>query len=691
MPTVIQTNITTAPALEPGPIWTLPITPLPPSAILLVPSNITDAATKAKVDAKFNAAFKEAIKQAIGSTDPAVEKFIDGLPLDYHSVTGLTVLSVIQKNVVPEMLKQPGLTDLAGQLQQRQDDPGAPTVASLLQPTVPLAQNPLFTDDVRQGKTIEALRITQLDQSLVAKLDMGQKQLEAWDDFDWENVVSGNVLTTAQRDALLFTTQVSRLTGEQYGLVDAARKAGLQQTADLVKWDRSNWLDLIRKTPGSIPDAVTPEAYATSLAKTVQQTFPSEYFSYRIADKTAAQSLATAWSEIGSLLEHNPDLLQSLDPGDVDWTGINGTQQPALTAQLSEVAASVATYRYLGVADVLADGTTTAAQKSAEIGRRIDALDRFLQNNSAEDLRYLNLLNGSATAGTGTGDSDHVDWTGIAPADQIPLRNQLLAYQRVLHLAGDHDTATALLRAGFDSSAAVADLSYGAFRKQTSLDDASGAPVYRKAMQKASQLTNSVQLQKDAISGFEQGRYFQGIDPSFVNDLKDLPGYADLFGNTSYCDCEDCRSIFSPAAYFTDLMYFIQKNITKPAFAGKKKHPLRLNIRRPDLWKLKLTCDNTDTLIPHLTLVIEILESYLEQTLAIQDVAQTLAGDRSAIGLPYHVPLATVREYLSDWDTDLAGVYELLNAPADALDKETLGFSDGEWNALVTSAPLDVA
>jgi Tc toxin complex TcA C-terminal TcB-binding domain/Neuraminidase-like domain/Salmonella virulence plasmid 28.1kDa A protein len=691
MPTQTKTNAATASVLESRPIRPLPITPLPPGAILLVPSSIPDPATKAKVDAKFNAALKEAIKQAIRSTDPAVEKFIDGLPLDYHSLVGLTVLSVIQKVVVPAMLSQPGLTELAGQLQQREDDTDAPTVASLLQPTVPLAQNPLFTDDVRQGKTIEALRITHLDQGLVTKLDLDKKQLEAWDDFDWENVVTEKVLTTAQRDDLLFTTQVSRLTGEQYGLVDAARKAGLQQTTDLVKWDQTNWLDLIRKTPGSIPDGVTPEAYATSLAKTVQQTFLSEYFSYRIADKTVAQNLPTTWSQTSSQLEHNPDLLQLLDPNDVDWTGIDGTQQPALAARLSEVAGVVRTYRYLGVADVLTDGTSSAAQKSTEIGRRIDALGRFLQNNSGEDLRYLNLLDGSATAGTSAGNSGHVDWTGIALADQTPVRNQLLAYQRVLHLAEDHDTATALLRAGFDSSAAVADLSYGAFRKQTGLDDASGTPVYRKAMQRAAQLTNSVQLQKDAISGFEQGRYFQGIDPSFVNDLKDLPGYADLFGNTSYCDCEDCRSIFSPAAYFTDLMYFIQKNITKPAFAGKKTHPLRLNIRRPDLWKLKLTCDNTDTLIPHLTLVIEILESYLKQTLAIQDVAQTLAGDRSAIGLPYHVPLATVREYLSDWDTDLAGVYELLNAPADALDKETLGLSDGEWNALVTSAPLDVA
>ena len=63
MPPQIRTNATTAFALEPGPIWTLPITPLPPSAIFVTPGGITDAATKAKVDAKFNAALKERIKQ----------------------------------------------------------------------------------------------------------------------------------------------------------------------------------------------------------------------------------------------------------------------------------------------------------------------------------------------------------------------------------------------------------------------------------------------------------------------------------------------------------------------------------------------------------------------------------------------------------------------------------------------------
>lgn len=69
MPTQIQTNATTASRLESRSIGLLPITPLPPSAILLVPGNITDAATKAKVDAKFNAFLKEAIGQAIESLE----------------------------------------------------------------------------------------------------------------------------------------------------------------------------------------------------------------------------------------------------------------------------------------------------------------------------------------------------------------------------------------------------------------------------------------------------------------------------------------------------------------------------------------------------------------------------------------------------------------------------------------------
>ncbi len=534
------------------------------------------------------------------------------------------------------MLQTPPLRDLALQLQLRRDVKGAPTVMRLLQPNVPLADHPLFSTDVRQGKMLEALRITKLDPALLSKLDAGQKALEAWNDFDWDKAVAQQVLTPAQRDDLFFTIELSRLTGEQYALIDAARKAAVNNTNDLVKWDQAQWLELIRKTSPALSDGLTPEAYAASLAKTVQRTFPSQYFAARIADKTVAERLPRAWNDVAQLLPSNPDLLETLDATDVDWTVIHAAQQPALADRLREAAALVGMYRHLGVGDVLGDTTRSPAEKSAEIGRRIDAMGNFLQINAAEDLRFLNLLEPPAVAST-DGDG-HADWSGIAPADQTFVRDQLLAYQRVLHLAPDHDTATALLRAGLDSSAAIANLGYRAFKRQTGLEDANAAPAYRAAMHNAVQIANGIQLQKDAVSSLEQGRYFQGIDPSFVNDLKDLPGYADLFGNTSYCDCEDCHSIFSPAAYFTDLMYFIEKNITKPAFGGKKTHPLRLNMRRPDLWHLPLTCDNTNTLIPHLTLVIEMLESYLERTLSIQHVPQTLRRgpqrDRAALSHP---------------------------------------------------------
>src|SRR5262249_14883685 len=156
-------------------------------------------------------------------------------------------------------------------------------------------------------------------------------------------------------------------------------------------------------------------------------------------------------------------------------------------------------------------------------------------------------------------------------------------------------------------------------------------------------------------------------------------GYADLFGNTSFCDCADCRSILSPAAYFVDLMHFIEGNITQPAFAGKPTHSLRLNQRRIDLWTLPLTCANTDTLVSQLTLVNEILQSYLTHSLGVADVPQPLLADRSAIGLPLHQPLEAVREYLRDWKLDLADVYERLRAPGDTILKEMLQLSDEEW------------
>ena len=68
------------------------------------------------------------------------------------------------------------------------------------------------------------------------------------------------------------------------------------------------------------------------------------------------------------------------------------------------------------------------------------------------------------------------------------------------------------------------------------------------------------------------------------------PTMEQLFGSMDFCDCPECRSILSPAAYLVDLLNFVDY---PPA--GKKNPQTVLLERRPDLQYLPLTCENTNT------------------------------------------------------------------------------------------------
>src|SRR5581483_8086454 len=51
------------------------------------------------------------------------------------------------------------------------------------------------------------------------------------------------------------------------------------------------------------------------------------------------------------------------------------------------------------------------------------------------------------------------------------------------------------------------------------------------------------------------------IPTTFIDQLLKTPGYDQLFAKLDVVDAEDCRSIFGPAAYFVDLLRFIEKHI----------------------------------------------------------------------------------------------------------------------------------
>jgi hypothetical protein len=91
-------------------------------------------------------------------------------------------------------------------------------------------------------------------------------------------------------------------------------------------------------------------------------------------------------------------------------------------------------------------------------------------------------------------------------------------------------------------------------------------------------------------------------------------------------ECEHCRSVLSPAAYFVDLLTlldppeakwqsFLETYYANHGTAYPFGKPFaELDRRRPDLANLTLDCENTNTRLPYIDVVNEILESLVAGT-----------------------------------------------------------------------------
>ena len=88
-----------------------------------------------------------------------------------------------------------------------------------------------------------------------------------------------------------------------------------------------------------------------------------------------------------------------------------------------------------------------------------------------------------------------------------------------------------------------------------------------------------------------------------------FPNWNNLFKAGDLCECEHCRSVYSPAAYFADLLMFLKERKAKnPAQTVKDI----LFQRRPDLGFLELNCDNALTPLPYIDVVCEALEDAVD-------------------------------------------------------------------------------
>jgi len=196
---------------------------------------------------------------------------------------------------------------------------------------------------------------------------------------------------------------------------------------------------------------------------------------------------------------------------------------------------------------------------------------------------------------------------------------QIKRLQRLFRLSVDAGSVGALLSTGLDSAHEIARVPQSSFlaRFGSSFDTLEHANmIYDRALTSSA----ATEFLYTRLSHALNGTNVMAADepPADYHEvlLRNFPNLSDLFGSLEMCDCEDCRSVLSPAAYLVELLEFL--NNSKPNTAGVT--PLGILVgdtskgipgRRPDLPFIPLTCENTNTRMPFVDLVNEILESYV--------------------------------------------------------------------------------
>ncbi|MBL8927833.1 MAG: peptidoglycan-binding protein [Pseudonocardia sp.] len=287
---------------------------------------------------------------------------------------------------------------------------------------------------------------------------------------------------------------------------------------------------------------------------------------------------------------------------------------------------------------------------------------------------------------------------GLDPAITASAVAEFERVQRLYRATPSHDALAAAVDAGFTSAHQIAMLDRTTFlRLYGERFGAMAEPTFRRARRIA------------AITHAHLGATMQRGGPA-VFALS--PTVETLLGEQDFCACEHCRSHLGPAAYFVDLLHFLDiDEVTWRAMPGVDEGDQRpfevLDRRRPDLAHLPLTCENTTTELPYIDVVNEIMEyRVVEQTpppvvdtvpsadllaepQSVLPAAYALLADqRYPLSLPFDLWLETVRAHLRRVGVRHADLLDAFgSASSEAVLTERLGFTPAEVDVL-TDEPL---
>lgn len=196
----------------------------------------------------------------------------------------------------------------------------------------------------------------------------------------------------------------------------------------------------------------------------------------------------------------------------------------------------------------------------------------------------------------------------VATKDKEAINDELKSVQRVFKLVPNYSKTMALMNEKIHSSQNIVAMGKTRFVKvvapKAGIDEKEANVIYRKAENKHIAAMLMVGDLQDSMSVMDIASFeTSGLAKKLDAVSKDFPNLQSLFKNTDTCECEHCRSVYSPAAYLVDILQFLDKRMV---VANNAKNVLFS--RRPDLGEIDLSCANANTPVKYIDLVCEILE-----------------------------------------------------------------------------------
>jgi hypothetical protein len=590
----------------------------------------------------------------------------EGLPLDLSALLRRSVADLqaaltqaLQQNIIPAALKD-GLPQTVQNLHQflvsrsLQNVPSAGTHS--LGELLNLAGLP-----AAQQQTLLSLSIND-----AGKPEDFWKRLRTQAGFQQAGVV----------DKIQLNLQLGLLTRNHVPLIQQIEALNVSSPRDLVKMDATAWLALVNThgvgLPPGVPGATPQEQarnYVSGIITTLRMAFPTA---------TMAQIAATApglpaQKAVAQFFVNSPDFEIRTTRVDTYVTnhaaaafqGISAADKPVVMQQVK---------RLQRVFQLSTDPDTAAALLSANLDSAHTIANMPRTSFMA---RYVIALGGESQANAIYERASHIN------------SRSLLVYSHVNEeLNGIHPVAT-------HGNSTAPRPSFGAM-SQGKLNQAPTAAIGTKAVPAAAMGNGNgaVQIRQDLIKRF--------------------PNYAELFGSLDLCQCDQCLSVLSPAAYLVDLFEFLRNST--PNENGQTPLDMLLS-RRPDLQYIPLTCENTNTALPYIDLVNEVLESYIALGLKLDQSAAYDTGDATSpeleanpqhtndsaytalagavypATLPFNQPVVVSRAYLANLGTSRSEIITTFQKTPGSLAArgsaaEYLGLSREEYQ-VISGADFD--